>query len=78
MLAEVKNPSDASSTIITTQAIKELKEFQTKLQAVKLTITLKSGKTKEITWSSVCVKAGPKCLYGESLLTFELNANGAV
>ena len=78
LLAEVKNPSDASSTIITTQAIKDIKDFQAKLQAVKLTITLKSGEKKDITWSSVCVKAGPNCLYGESLLTFELNSNGAV
>jgi len=75
LLAEVKNPSDASATIITSQALKELTDFQAKLTAVTLTIKTDKG-DKEVTWSSICLKAGPKCLYGESMLTFGQDSAG--
>jgi len=58
------------------KAIKELKEFQTKLQATKLSTTTKEGAKKDYTWNNLCIKANGNCVYGESILTFATNSNG--
>ena len=56
LLAEVKNPTDTSASIITTAAIAEIKAFQARLQAVNYTYTATTGESKVIRWDDLCIK----------------------
>lgn len=69
MIAEVKDPSDNSASIINLDILAEVKEFSVKMQLAETKI---NGTT--VKWTDVCNKVSGECLGEESLLRWGYEA----